>query len=72
MPSKTWTVMNDLQESFNQITHFDFLIDQLQEAVNSGEVQRIVDITAALTAFYPIYTDNFDKKFKKAWDEVVK
>lgn len=72
MPSKTWTVMNDLEESFNQITYFDFLIDKLQEAVNSGETQDIVDITAALTAFYPVYTDNFDKKFKKAWDEVVK
>ena len=64
--------MNDLQESFNHIAHFDFLIDQLQEAVNSGKTQDIVNITAALTAFYPVYTENFDKKFKKAWDEVVK
>jgi len=64
--------MNELEESFNQITYLEFLIDQLQEAVDSGETQDIVDITAALTAFYPVYTRNFDMKFKKAWNEVVK
>jgi len=72
MITSTWTVMNELEESFNQITYLESLIDQLQEAVNSGETQDIVDITAALTAFYPVYTRNFDKKFKKAWNEVVK
>lgn len=72
MTSKTWIVMTELGESFDQITHFDFLVDQLQKAVDQGETQRIVDITAALTVFYPIYKDNFDEKFKKAWNEVVK
>ena len=64
--------MNDLQESFNQITHFDFLIDKLNEAVNANDQQKIVDISAALTAFYPVYVSNFDDKFKIAWDHVVK
>ncbi len=72
MPTKTWIVMNDLQESFNQITHFDFLIDKLQEAVNANDHKKIVDIAAALTAFYPVYTSDFDDKFKTAWDHVVK
>jgi len=71
-PTKTWTVMNDLQESFNQITHFDFLIDKLNEAVNANDQQKIVDIAAALTAFYPVYISDFDDKFKTAWDHVVK
>ena len=70
--NKTWTVMNDLQESFNQINTFSFLIDQLQEAVDAGDSQRIVDNTAALNAFYSPYCDNWDDKFKKAWDVVVK
>ena len=64
--------MNDLQESFNQITHFDFLIDKLNEAVNANDQQKIVDISAALTAFYPVYISDFDDKFKTAWDHVVK
>ncbi len=70
--NKTWTVMNDLQVAFNQITTFSFLLDQLQEAVDAGDSQRIVDTTAALNAFYPPYCDNWDDKFKKAWDVVVK
>ena len=70
--NETWTVMNDLQASFDQITTFSFLLDQLQEAVDAGDSQRIVDTTAALNAFYPPYCNNWDDKFKKAWDVVVK
>jgi len=70
--NKTWTVMNDLQDSFNQINTFSFLLDQLQEAVDAGDSQRIVDTTAALNAFYPPYCNNWDDKFEKAWEVVVK
>ena len=72
MTDKTWKVMNDLDEAFNKITTFDFLLDQLQEAVDADEKQKIVDITLALNAFYHPYCDNWDDKFKKAWDCVVK
>jgi hypothetical protein len=72
MTNKNWTVMNDLQEAFNQITSFSFLIEQLQEAVDANKTQKIVDITAALNVFYPIYCDNFDEKFSKAWDIFIK
>ena len=66
MTNKNWTVMNDLQDAFNQITTFSFLLEQLQEAVDANKKQKIVDITAALNAFYLPYCDNFDKKFSKA------
>ncbi len=72
MTDKTWKVMNDLEEAFNQITTFDFLLDQLQEAVDAGDKQKIVDTTLALNAFYHPYCNNWDDKFKKAWDYVVK
>ena len=71
MQDKTWTVMNDLQEAFNQITTFSFLLDQLQEAVDASDTQRIVDTTAALNAFYLPYCDNWDDKYKVAWNHVV-
>ena len=67
----TWTVMNDLQESFNQINTFSFLLDQLQEAVDEQNQMKIVDICYALNSFLPVYTENWDKNFKKAWKEVV-
>ena len=70
--NQTWTVMNDLQEAFNNITTFNFLLEQLQEAVDSSDAQRIVDTTAALNAFYTPYCVNWDNKFAAAWDHVVK
>jgi hypothetical protein len=63
---------NTMQEAFNQITTFSFLLDQLQEAVDAGDTQRIVDTTAALNAFYSPYCTNWDIKFNAAWDHVVK
>ena len=72
MTDKNWTVMNDLQEAFNQITTFSFLLEQLQEAIDANDAQKIVDVTAALNAFYPPYCDNFDKKFSKAWNTFIK
>lgn len=70
-PSKTWYLMNGLEEAFNEITAFNFLLDQLQEAVDAGEFKRIIDITAALNAFYIPYCNNWDNKFQKAWKHVV-
>ena len=69
---KTWKVMNDLEDAFSQITTFSFLLDKLQEAVDAGDTQRIVDTTAALNAFYPPYCDNWDDKYAAAWRHVVK
>ena len=69
--NKIWTVMNDLQDSFNQINTFSFLLDQLQEAVDEQNQMKIVDICYALNSFLPVYTENWDKNFKKAWKEVV-
>jgi hypothetical protein len=72
MTDKTWQVMNDLEEAFSQITTFSFLLDQLQEAVDAKDELTIVDTTAALNAFYSPYCNNWDNKFLKAWEHVVK
>ena len=72
MTDKTWKVMNDLEEAFNQVTTFSFLLEQLQEAVDTNDTRRIVETTAALNAFYPPYCNNWDNKFLKAWEHVVK
>lgn len=71
IPDSKWKVMNDLEEAFNQISTFDFLLTQLQEAVDNSDRQQIVDTVLALNAFYHPYCNNWDKKFKVAWKEVV-
>jgi len=68
---RIWTVMNDLQESFNQIGSINFLVDELQKAVNDDDRKKIVDTTHALIAFLPVYENGFDEKFEVAWEEVV-
>ena len=68
----TWNMMNDVEVAFSEITTFNFMLEQLQEAVDNGRTDEIVDITHALNAFMPVYTDNWDRKFKVAWDQVLK
>ena len=68
----TWKVMNDLEDAFSNFATFNFMLEQLQEAVDNGRTNEIVDLTLALNAFMPVYTDNWDRKLKVAWDHVVK
>ena len=68
----TWKVMNDVEVAFSEITTFSFMLEQLQEAVDNGNTDEIVDLTHALNAFMPVYTDNWDRKYKVAWEHVVK
>lgn len=63
--------MNDLEDAFSQITTFSFMLTQLQEAVDKNDTSAIVNITASLNAFYPVYCNNWDNKFKIAWDHVL-
>ena len=69
--NETWNVMNDLEDAFSNIATFNFMLEELQEAVDNGMTDEIVDITHALNAFMPVYTDNWDRKFKVAWEHVV-
>ncbi len=67
-----WKVMSDLEVAFSEITTFNFMLEQLQEAVDNDRTKEIVDLTHALNAFMPVYTDNWDRKFRDAWDHVIK
>ena len=66
-----WKVMNDLDDAFSYIGHLEFLIDELQKAVDKNNRASVIDITAALTAYLPVYTAQYDRAQKLAWDQVV-
>lgn len=66
-----WEAMNNLKEAFDQITTFSFLLEQLQEAVDASDDLKAVNTSHALNAFLPPYMDNFDKKFKVAWEHFI-
>ncbi len=69
--TSNWALLQDLEDAFGHIMHFEFLIDQLQEAVNNDDRMGIISIAASLTAFIPVYTENFDKKMQVAWRKIV-
>ena len=70
--SKNWDVMNKLEESFSNITTISFMLKELTEAMDNNRMDAARDIAHALNAFMPVYMDNWDRNFKKAWNEVVK
>ena len=72
MISKHWDVMNKLEESFSRISTINVMLEELTEAMDDNRMDAAHDIVHALNAFMPVYTDDWDRNFKKAWDEVVK
>ena len=70
--SEHWDVMNKLEEAFSNINTISFMLEELQQAVDNNNYDKMVDVSLALNAFLPVYTDNWDRKFKEAWDQVVK
>ena len=70
--NETWKVMNDVEVAFSEITTFNFMLEQLQEAVDNSRTNEIVDLTLALNAFMPVYIDNWERKYAVAWEHVVK
>jgi hypothetical protein len=69
---ETWEVMNNLEVAFNQIVPLSNMLDQLQEAVDHDDRQSIIDITAALNAYVPVYLAQYDKASKRAWNKTVR
>jgi hypothetical protein len=70
--SKPWDVMNALEESFANVTTVSFMLEELTEAMNNNRMDAAHDIAHALNAFLPVYTDNWDRKFKDAWNQVIR
>ena len=68
---KTWEVMNGLEEAFNKIATIEFMVDELNDAVSRNDTQQIVDISAALMTYLPVYISNYEKASKRAWNNTV-
>ena len=72
MTDKNWEVMNKLEESFSNINSINFMLEELKEAMDNDRIDSARDIVKGLTSFTAVYIDNWDRKFKEAWDVVVK
>ena len=69
--SDDWFRLNEVQEAFNEINAFDFMLGQLYKASEEKDLDQVMNITAALKAFYPVFVENWDATFLKAWDHFI-
>ena len=68
---KTWEVMNELEQAFNKIATVEFMVDELNEAVCRNDTQEIVEISAALMAYLPVYLSHYERASRRAWNNTV-
>jgi hypothetical protein len=70
-PSKVWEVMNDLEMVTVKVVSAREIIDCATDAIQNNEYSRAETLMSAAHEFLGYYLDEFDKKFKDAWQETV-
>lgn len=70
-PSKVWEVMNDLEMVTVKVVSAREIIDCATDAIQNNEYSRAETLMSAAYEFLGYYLDEFDKKFKDAWQETV-
>jgi hypothetical protein len=71
MSSKTWEVMNDLEMVTSKIVSAREIIDSVAEAIQKNDYNKAETLAMASYEFLGYYLEEFDKKFKLAWEETV-
>jgi len=71
MTSKLWEVMNDLEMVTSKIVSAREIIDTAAEAIQRNEYDKAETLAMAAYEFLGYYLEEFDEKFKLAWQETV-
>lgn len=69
--NKTWEVMQGLEDAFNRVTTIETLVNDLETAVNSNNMDEIATISKAISAYLPTFIIQYDKASKRAWNNTV-
>jgi len=69
---KIWDVMNDLEMVTSKIVSAREIIDTAAEAIQKNEYDKAETLAMAAYEFLGYYLEEFDEKFKLAWQETVK
>jgi len=72
MTNKVWEVMNDLETVTSKIVSAREIIDTVADAIQKNDYDRAETLAMAAYEFLGYYLEEFDEKFKLAWDETVK
>ena len=68
---KVWSTMNDLEMITSKIVSAREIIDTAAEAIQNHDYNRAETLAMAAYEFLGYYLDEFDAKFKLAWQETV-
>jgi len=71
MTSKVWEVMNDLEMITSKICSAREIIDTAVESIQKHDYDKAETLAMAAYEFLGYYLDEFDVKFKLAWQETV-
>ena len=71
MSSKTWEVMNELEMVTSKICSAREMIDIASESIQNRDYDRAEAMANAAYDFLGYYLEEFDERFKKAWNETV-
>ena len=63
--------MNSLEESFNRIKALEDMVEDLNEAVNKGDQESIVELSQAISAYLPVYIRQYEAASQRAWNNTV-
>jgi len=68
---KVWRTMNDLELVTSKIVSAREIIDTAAEAIQRNEYDKAETLAMAAYEFLGYYLEEFDEKFKLAWQETV-
>lgn len=68
---KVWRTMNDLEMVTSKVCSAREIIDCASEALSTNDAERAETLMNAAYEFLGYYLEDFDKKFKDAWQATV-
>lgn len=68
---KTWAAMNELESVSSKICSARAILDSAIISLESGNREKTETLMYAVDEYLQYYLEEFDRKFKDAWDETV-
>jgi hypothetical protein len=68
---KTWEALNSLESVTSKICSAREILDSAIESLESGNREKTETLLYAVDEFLQYYLEDFDRKFKTAWNETV-
>ena len=69
--NRVWSSMNSLEEVSSKICSAREILDSAIDSLESGNREKTETLMYAVDEFLQYYLEDFDRKFKDAWDETV-